>query len=296
MGVELTEIMSEAYKKVKLGKLKLKTPDDIKKRKKKEKKAKKRKLQEENQQYDNREDCAEERITHEESIEWQEDMQAHGGWWKCAEVTDIRDNCVIEFEDHEFCYVHSLDDGSFTLGLWTPEGNPLPQEQLTPVPVGENRFAFKTGFGRYVTVEKDGILRGCAEAYGPNETFEPVWQDKKCAIQAVGVNCFIKMNEQEQLVAVDKTASPEHMLAIRCDRDKKAEVKKAKLAQMAKEEHGTLLDAEKNYSRKFQSWVGGSLLLSGASVSDLKRARNDGKLHSELLNRRQKMKNDRHCK
>ena len=141
--------MSEAYKKVKLGKLKLKTPDDIKKRKKKEKKAKKRKLQEENQQYDNREDCAEERITHEESIEWQEDMKAHGGWWKCAEVTDIRDNCVIEFEDHEFCYVHSLDDGSFTLGLRTPEGNPLPQEQLTPVPVGENRFAFKTGFGRY---------------------------------------------------------------------------------------------------------------------------------------------------
>jgi len=110
------------------------------------------------------------------------------------------------------------------------------------------------------------------------------------------MNSFIKMNEKEQLVAVDKTASAEHMLAIRCDRDKKAEIKKAKLAKMAKEEHGTLLDAEKNYARKFQSWVGGSLLLNSGKVADLKKARNDGSLHSELLNRRQKMKNDKYCK
>lgn len=285
--------MSDDYKKAKLGKLKLKTPDDIRKRKRKEKKAKKRKH---DQNDEDREDCAGEKFVHEESVEFKEDFNAHAGWWKCADVSDLREICVIEFEAHEFCYVHCLDDGSFTLGLRTPEGNPLPQEQFTPVPVGENRFAFKTGFGRYLTVEKDGILRGTSEAYGPNETFEPVWQGKKCALQAVGVNMFLKMDEKEQLVAIDKTASDEHMLSIRCDRDKKMERKQEKLAKMAKEEHGTLLDAEKNYARKFQSWVGGSLLLNSGKVSDLKKARNNGTLHSELLGRRQKMKNDKYCK
>merc|ERR1711970_1047249 len=153
-----------------MGRLKLKTPEDIKKRKKKEKKAKKRKMQEEE----------------------------------------------AENNKHEYCYVYSLDDGTFTIGTRAPGKPPLPQEQLTPIPVNEKRFALKTGFGRYVTVEKDGLLRGCMEAYGPNETFEPVFQDGKCALQAVGVNCFISFNEQDQLVAVDKTASDEHMLAIRC--------------------------------------------------------------------------------
>merc|ERR1712071_162481 len=109
-------------------------------------------------------------------------------------------------------------------------------------------------------------------------------------------NMFLKMDEKEQLVAIDKTAGDEHMLSIRCDRDKKMERKQEKLSKMAKEEHGTLLDAEKNYARKFQSWVGGSLLLNTGKVSDLKKARNNGTLHSELLGRRQKMKNDKYCK
>jgi len=287
--------MSDVYKKSKMGRLKLKTPEDIKKRKKKEKKAKKRKLAEERED-NKRDDCAIIRLDHTEDPAWIEDRNNHGGWWKAAKVEDIRELCVIEFEEHEYCYVHSLDDGTFTIGSRQPGRPPLPQEQLTPIPINESRFALKTGFGRYVTVEKDGLLRGCMEAYGPNETFEPVFQDGKCALQAVGVNCFLSFNDNEQLVAVDKAAKEAHMLNIRCVRDKKAEMKKAKLNMMPKEEHGTLAEAERNYARKFQSWVGGSLLLSGEDKSKLKKARTEGNLHSEMLIRRQKMKNDKYCK
>lgn len=288
--------MSDVYKKSKMGRLKLKTPEDIKKRKKKEKKAKKRKMKEEEAENNKRDDCNVTKLDHHESDEWIEDRNAHGGWWRVGRVEDLRELCVIEFEKHEYCYVYSLDDGTFTIGTRAPGKPPLPQEQLTPIPVNEKRFALKTGFGRYVTVEKDGLLRGCMEAYGPNETFEPVFQDGKCALQAIGVNCFISFNENEQLVAVDKAASEEHMLNIRCIRDKKAEAKKAKLNMLPKEEHGTLMEAERNYARKFQSWVGGSLLLAEEDKSKLRKARNEGTLHSTMLDRRQKMKNDKYCK
>lgn len=86
------------------------------------------------------------------------------------------------------------------------------------------------------------------------------------------------------------------MCVIRCCRDMSLETKKAKLNMLPKEEHGTLWEAEKNYSRKFQSWVGGTLRLNSASTSSLKKARDDGRLHTEMLQRRSVMKNDKYCK
>ena len=48
---------------------------------------------------------------------------------------------------------------------------------LTVVNVTENKYAFKTGYGRYVSVNTAGELTGRAEAIGPRETWEPVFEE-----------------------------------------------------------------------------------------------------------------------
>ena len=45
------------------------------------------------------------------------------------------------------------------------------------VNVAENKYAFKTGYGRYMSVNTAGELTGRAEAIGPRETWEPVFED-----------------------------------------------------------------------------------------------------------------------
>ena len=58
-----------------------------------------------------------------------------------------------------------------------PESGPDPAEILTVVNVAENKYAFKTGYGRYMSVNTAGELTGRAEAIGPRETWEPVFEE-----------------------------------------------------------------------------------------------------------------------
>ena len=48
--------------------------------------------------------------------------------------------------------------------------------------------------------------------------------------------------------------------------------------------------------KKFQSFQDRNLRLSEEDASKLKKARMQGSLHEEMLNRREKMKADRYCK
>ena len=57
------------------------------------------------------------------------------------------------------------------------ESGPEPAEILTVVNVAENKYALKTGYGRYVSVNTAGELTGRAEAIGPRETWEPVFEE-----------------------------------------------------------------------------------------------------------------------
>ena len=57
------------------------------------------------------------------------------------------------------------------------ESGPDPGEILTVVNVTENKYAFKTGYGRYMSVNTAGELTGRAEAIGPRETWEPVFEE-----------------------------------------------------------------------------------------------------------------------
>lgn len=53
---------------------------------------------------------------------------------------------------------------------------PLPEEILTAITVSETRIALKSGYGKYLGVDKDGTIVGRSDAIGPLEQFEPIFQ------------------------------------------------------------------------------------------------------------------------
>merc|ERR1712038_1531978 len=157
------------YAKVKLGRLKLKS--ESKKRKKKEKKKAKReaalKLLDEHNSDMVRDDCAQNKIVYKETPEFIEDQEAHAGWWYIRKASELHEECAIEFILNEFCYISALDDGTFTLSGRKLAEDPDRQEIFVPIPINDNHFAFKTGFGRYIGVDPHGKIIATAEAYGP---------------------------------------------------------------------------------------------------------------------------------
>lgn len=56
---------------------------------------------------------------------------------------------------------------------------PLPEEILTAIIVSETRIALKSGYGKYLGVDKDGVITGRSDAIGPLEQFEPIFQVRK---------------------------------------------------------------------------------------------------------------------
>ena len=63
-----------------------------------------------------------------------------------------------------------------------PGAGPDPAEVFTVVRVTENRIALKSGYERYVGVNSAGELIGRAEAVGPREMWEPVFEEVRACL------------------------------------------------------------------------------------------------------------------
>lgn len=71
----------------------------------------------------------------------------------------------------------ALDNGLFTLGAPHNESEgPSPEEILTAFPIGETKVALKSGYGKYLGVDKKGIVVGRSDAVGMIEQWEPIFQ------------------------------------------------------------------------------------------------------------------------
>lgn len=93
-------------------------------------------------------------------------------------MDDISGSVCIEFGTNT--YISALDNGLFTLGAPHNEGEgPSPEEIFTAFPAGENKCALKSGYGKYLGVNKNGVVVGRSDAVGPMEQWEPIWQDGK---------------------------------------------------------------------------------------------------------------------
>lgn len=101
-------------------------------------------------------------------------------------------------------------------------------------------------------------------------------------------------NEDDTFIALSKTAGANESLCVIRSNAYRGEVV-SKNADI--EERVDDLDIiEKNYVKKFQKFQDKKLKLCKDDVTELAKAKESGKLHESLLDRRSKMKADRYCK
>jgi protein FRG1 len=220
-----------------------------------------------------------------------------GNWFPIEKFEQITGQIAIEISPYQ--YVRALDNGLFILGAaHSPGEQPDPEEIITAIRCS-TQIALKSGYNKYLSVDSKSRLVGRSDAIGPREHFEPVFQDKKLAL--LGANgCFLSADEDNEelpyILAKRATAGAQEMVKIRTNIDPEAVRREQAAKATADEEKGSLKEAEVNYVKKFQSFQDKKLRINSEQTVHLKSAKEDGRLHEVLLDRRAKMKSDKFCK
>lgn len=143
----------------------------------------------------------------------------------------------------ERTYVKAMDNGLFTLGPPHPEGQgPDPEEIFTAFPINERKVSFKSGYDKYMKIEKDGIVTGRSEAVGSLEQWEPIFEDGKMALLS-DLGFFMSIDpEDDACVALRKKVTDLEICKVRCNAPKNIIVD-----ETPSEEKGNLAEVEKNY-------------------------------------------------
>lgn len=221
-----------------------------------------------------------------------EDAVNNGGWWTCKEVSEITGSIAIQFGDHRF--VKASDDGTFILSAPHAKGEgPSFDEEFSAFIVNESKIFIKSGFGKYLRPEADGVVTGRSEAAGEKESFEPVWENGKMALLSAN-HCFVSIDEEDDaLVALRKKVGPNEVCVIRSNAFRGEVISSSAPIEEKIED---LDQVELNYVKKFQKFQDKKIRLCTDDTKELKKAKETGKLHESLLDRRTKMKADRYCK
>uniref|UniRef100_A0A8C4R053 FSHD region gene 1 n=1 Tax=Eptatretus burgeri TaxID=7764 RepID=A0A8C4R053_EPTBU len=106
----------------------------------------------------------------------EEHLDIVAGWWAVRTIDEVTGTIAMEMKERSF--LHALDNGLFTLGApHTDHEGPSQPEQLTAVKLSDSRIALKSGYGKFLGVQSDGVVQAKADAIGPREQWEPVFQD-----------------------------------------------------------------------------------------------------------------------
>lgn len=224
-----------------------------------------------------------------------EDEVNHAGGWCVDNFNQIVGHVFIELK--EYMYVHGLDNGLFVMGSpHQPGERPDVNELLTAVPIDEKYIAFKSAFGKYMSVNNNGLVIGRSDAIGPREYFEVEfdydYDGRKVFIKATNGN-YLNVNHEGDIVAVADSKT-DNDLRIRSLKKREENADKKKLPE--EEQSEDLKNVELNYVKKFQKFQDKKIRLCEEDAEDLRKAKDSGVLHEKLLDRREKMKADRYCK
>jgi len=265
--------MSE-YTQVKIGKLKLKGSSSDKKKSKKKKKRK----------------HGEDGDTTDETPTIDDDAKSHDGWWRVKSFDQLTGGNVA-LQLHNTSYVFARDNGTLSCGeLHTqlPKG-PVEEEIFTMIKISATKVAFKSGYGKYISVNACGDILARSEAVGPQEQIEIVIEDERLALQGHNGQ-FITLTDQRELKARSATAKEKEIISLRTN------ISRTKKKKVSEEDSCDVRDFEIKYVKDFQSFEDRKLRLHEGPKSSLEKARSVGKLHEAMLDRREKMKADRYCK
>lgn len=148
-----------------------------------------------------------------------EDAENHGGWWKVDHFDQIQDAVAVEFTTG--CYAKALDNGKIVLGdQHAPGDQPEEDEIFIAIRCSNNQVAFKTGFGRYLSVDEENKVMGLSKAMGERELFLCVFEDDKLALcssndKFIGPDNRTKNNGFEQIVAIAEKVGPNEIANLR---------------------------------------------------------------------------------
>ncbi|KAB0353063.1 hypothetical protein FD754_017920 [Muntiacus muntjak] len=81
-----------------------------------------------------------------------------GIWWIVTNFGEISGTLAIEMDKRT--YIHAPDNGLFTLGASHKEADegPSPREQFIAVKFSDSRIALKSGYGKYLGLNSDGLV------------------------------------------------------------------------------------------------------------------------------------------
>jgi len=269
----------DQYGKVKTGSLKLKGE----KKHKKSKKSKKR---------DHSGDRGDVDEAKKRRKDMKEDCEKHGGWWAAEKIYEIAGPVAIQFPNS--CFMRAMDNGKFMLGPPHGDGEPpAPEEIMMALRSGDGKVSLKSGFDKYLRINKDGYLMGVSDAVGSLELFEPVWEEGKCAI--LGANGkFLTVDDDDMILASKNSVGEMEVVRIRSNKEREDVNKKSENP----DEVGSAADIELKFTKKFLKFQDKKYRarFDYDSQATIMNAKTDGRLHEALLDRREKMKSDRMCK
>nr|CAG8484357.1 11886_t:CDS:2 [Entrophospora candida] len=241
------------------------------------------------------------------------------GWVLAESKEDLMGPLFFIFNSEPLSCLHCFEnDHSIGVKAIPPKNNNLANcepEEVNAVFVGasivgsssDHRITLKTYDGKYLASDKFGVITADREAIGPQEEWIPIIRDDGIALQSY-YDKFLSVDE----IAADEeggggggNSSGSGRYKLRADVETigfcetwkvKCQARLRKKQKITQKETKSISEFEVDQIKKYQAWGGGKVNKTHEDVTELKKAKKEGKFAEALLDRRAKVKADRYCK